>query len=185
MAYHKSSPLPSVTQVLAPFVDYSQVPEHVLARASERGSRVHAICAAKLLGLWHAPVTEDVAGYVKSFESWSRVVSDVILIEAELEDTALGYCGHPDALLVIKGDAVNSAVDWKTPRTLMLPWRVQLAAYRNLFEVNGHDVARQFSLRLCPNGGAAKLNEYTGTVRADFSIFASALNAYRFFQGGK
>lgn len=185
MAYHKSSNLPSVTQVLAPFVDYSRVPDHVLAMASDRGSRVHAICAAKLLGLWHSPVTGDVAGYVQSFEKWARVVSDVILIEAELEDSGFGYCGHPDALLVIKGDSGSSAVDWKTPRSLMLPWRVQLAAYRNLFEVNGYPVDRQFSLRLCPDGGAAKLNEYTGTVRADFAVFMSALNCHRFFQGGK
>jgi hypothetical protein len=185
VAYHKISALPSVTQVLAPFVDYSRVPAHVLEAASERGSRVHAICAAKLLGVWHPSVTDDVAGYVRSFEGWARVVSDVVLVEPELEDTALGYCGHPDALLVIKGDAGKSAADWKTPRSCMLAWRVQLASYRNLFEVNGHEVSRQFSLRLDPNGGAAKLDEYTGTTRADFAAFLSALNAHRYFKGGK
>lgn len=185
MVYHKASPLPSVTQVLAPFVDYSKVPKHLLEAASERGTRVHAICAARLLGLWHPPITDEVAPYVRSFEGWARVVTDVVLIEAELEDTAHGYAGHPDALLVIRGDSGPSAIDWKTPRACMPSWRVQLAAYRNLFEVNGHEVIRQFSLRLCPDGGSAKLNEYTGTIGQDFSAFVSALNCHKYFHGGK
>jgi hypothetical protein len=185
VAYHKTSPLPSVTQVLAPFVDYSRVPAHVLEAASERGSRVHAICAAKLLGVWHPPVTADVAGYVRSFEGWARVVSDVVLVEPELEDTALGYCGHLDLVCRIRGDKGATIVDLKTPATCMLSWRAQLAAYRNLAETNGHQISRVFSLRLDKAGGRAKVDEYTGTVRADFAGFLSALNAFRYFKGGK
>lgn len=186
MAYHKSSSLPSVTQVLAAFTDYSGVPAHVLEAASERGSRVHAICAARIQGLWHQPVTDDVAGYVKSFDDWARAaIEDVILVEPELEDLALGYCGHLDLICRVQGDEGATIVDLKTPATCMLPWRAQLAAYRNLAEKNGHHISRVFSLRLDKAGGRAKLDEYTGTVRADFSAFMSALNAYRYFKGGK
>lgn len=183
MAYHKSSPLPSVTAILSPFVDYSHVPAHILERASLRGSRVHGICAARLRGLWHPPVTPDVAGYVRSFDAWARHVSDVILVEAELEDTALGYCGHPDLLVRMRGEQELSGIDLKTPRLCMPTWRGQLAAYGNLFEANGHSVSRLASLRLSPDGGAAKFDEYTGTRRADFAAFMSALNAYRYFKG--
>ena len=184
MAYHKSSNLPSVTQVLSPFVDYSRVPEHILSMASERGSRVHAVCAANLLGVWHQPVTEEIAGYVESFRRWADLaVESVSAVEPEMEDAALGYCGHIDAILRIKGDGCESVADIKTPAVCMLTWRAQLAAYRNLAEVNGHTISRVFSLRLDKDGGRAKVDEYTGTVRADFAAFLSALNAYRYFKG--
>lgn len=184
MAYHKSSKLPSVTQVLAPFVDYSRIPEHVLTRASERGSRVHAICAARLAGLWHPPITPDVAGYVESFQRWADLaVESVTMVEPEMEDPVLGYCGHMDAILRIKGDDGESVADLKTPATAMRTWRAQLAAYRNLAEVNGHKISRVFSLRLDKAGGRAKVDEYTGTTQADFAAFLSALNAWRYLKG--
>jgi len=184
MAYHKSSRFPSVTQVLAPFADYSSVPAHVLELASERGSRVHAICAARLAGLWHPPITVDVAGYVESFQRWADLaVESVSMVEPEMEDPALGYCGHLDAILRIWGDSGESVADLKTPATALRTWRAQLAAYRNLAEANGHKISRVFSLRLDKTGGRAKVDEYTGTTRADFAAFLSALNAYRYLKG--
>jgi hypothetical protein len=185
MAYHKSSHLPSVTQVIAPFTDYSRIPPHILAQASERGSRVHGICAARVQGLWHPPVGDDLAGYIRSFDAWALVVADLVLAEAELVDAALGYAGHPDLILRVHGDEGLSLVDLKTPVALHWVWRAQLAAYRNLAEVNGHQISRVFSLRLAKDGGQAKLDEYTGTTRADFAGFIAALNAYRYFKGEK
>lgn len=185
MAYHKDSPLPSVTQVLSPWTDYSMVPAHIMEAASERGTAVHAICAARIQNLWHLPVADVLAGYVKSFDSWARVVSDVILVEPEMEDSSLGYCGHLDLAVRIKGDSELSIVDLKTPASCIPTWRPQLAAYRNLAEANGHEISRVFSLRLDRAGGRAKVDEYTGTVRADFAGFISALNCWKFFKGAK
>jgi hypothetical protein len=185
VAYHKDSALPSVTAILAPFVDYSRVPAHTLAQAIERGTAVHGLCSARIQGLWHAPVAEGLSGYVKSFDDWARVVSGVVLVEEELVDPVLGYCGHPDLILRIKGDAGMSLVDLKTPAACMPTWRPQLAAYRHLAESNGHEISRVFSLRLAKDGGRAKVDEYTGTVRADFAGFVSALNCWKFFKGAK
>ena len=186
MPYHKSSSLPSVTQVLAPWTDYSRIPEHVLANASERGSRVHAVCAARIQGLWHPPVGEDIAGYVQSFDDWARLAVDgVLLVEPELVDDRIGYCGHIDLVCTIRGDDEGATVvDLKTPQALGFTWRAQLAAYRNLATVNGFNVTRVVSLRLAKDGGRARLDEYTGTAGPDFAGFLSALNAWRYFNSG-
>jgi hypothetical protein len=184
VAYHKDSNFPSVTAILAPWTDYSTIPPNVLQAASERGTAVHKICALKIQGLWHS-VPPELAGYVKSFDDWARVVSDVILVEPEMEDAALGYCGHPDLLVRIKGDSGLSLVDLKTPAACMPTWRPQLAAYRGLARINGYEISRVFSLRLAKDGGRAKVDEYTGTVGQDMAGFLSALNAYRYFKGAK
>ena len=49
--------MPSVTQVLSPFADFSQIPEGVLEYASWRGTEVHRLCACYAKGL---PIIGDV-----------------------------------------------------------------------------------------------------------------------------
>jgi len=90
---------PSVTTVLSPFTDFSEIRPDILAAAAARGSRVHAACAAHVNGLWaDCFLLQEEKGYFKSFLDWSsRAVSEFRAVEMELADPKLGYMGHPDA----------------------------------------------------------------------------------------
>ena len=173
--------LPSVTQVLTPWADFSHVNPDVLAHAAARGTEVHRACAAMAQGLWVAPVTEEAIGYIASFQAWSRaVVQDVLLVEAELADKALGFRGHPDLICRIWGDSGLTLVDLKTPASRSPLWRVQLAAYKRLAIVNYFNVRRVMSLRLKRDGSRPIVDEYTDSA-ADLAGFVHALNAHRYF----
>lgn len=175
---------PSVTTVLAPYSDFSNVRPDVLEAASERGSMVHRACGAMAKGVWAPRVPDEYAGYVESFSIWlHQAVEDVLLVEPELVHPVHGYCGHPDLIVRIKGDETYSLPDLKTPAVTYKPWRVQLAAYRELSEANGYPIGRVFSVRLKKNGKPPIINEYTSSMTGDFSIFLSCLNVWKFFKG--
>ena len=173
--------MPSVTRALNPFADFSGIPPAVLAHAAERGTKVHAICAALAQGLWAPDIPEECAGYVESFQGWfeSRVEA-VAGCEIELVDEAIGFEGHPDLICRLKGDERLTLVDLKTPATKNRLWVAQLAAYRHLARLAGFDIDRVGSLRLKKNGAPPIFDEYQHSERY-FAAFTSALNAYKFF----
>lgn len=180
--------LPSVTTILSPWSDFSRVPDGVLAHAAERGTLVHRACACRLTGVWSPPVTPECAGYVLSFESWLPTVEDVdvSLVEAELVETQLGYLGHPDAVVRLKGDSKWTVIDLKTPAAQSPSWRLQLAAYKRLVEENtDRMVGRVLTLRLKKDAGRPIINESTATARQDFSVFLNALACWKYFNGEK
>jgi len=180
------SQLPSVTQALQPFMDFSKVPPDVLQAAADRGSEVHAICACIAKKLWVVEVPDNCAGYVRSFQGWfSSMVDEVVLAEERLYDHARRFHGMPDLICRIKGDSGLSLVDYKTGATAMPHWEVQIAAYRHLAILNGHPVNRILSLRLSKDGKPPKITESTRSMDYLFNVFVSALNCYRHFYGGK
>lgn len=173
--------LPHVTQVLGVFSDFSAVPASRLAAAAERGSRVHAVCASILTGLWVPAIDPEWAGYIESFKKWLPYVVDVVAVECRLVDDSIGYEGTPDVICRILGDEALTVVDLKTPVTKNKLWAAQCAAYRRLSEANGYaPIKRVGTLRLKPNGGQPVFDEYQHSER-DFAAFLSALNAYRWF----
>ena len=174
--------IPSVTQVIAPFADFSGIPEAVLDHACQRGTKVHAACAAIASGLF--PVVDaETAGYVKSFREWfDSTVVVVVGVEMELLDRNLGYTGHLDLLCRIKGDKGLTVCDLKTPVTAHVLWKAQLAAYRHLCETNGYDVRRAFSLRLSREGKVPIVTEYVNHGH-DLAGFLAALSAWTYFKG--
>lgn len=172
---------PSVTSVISPWADFSAIRPEVLENAARRGTDVHRICSALALGLWVPSIPDDCAGFVLSFEQWIPVVQDVIMAEDELVDPSMGFLGHPDLIVRIKGDRGLTMVDLKTPATTNKAWRLQLAAYRRLAEVNGFEISRVLSLRLRKDGGRPIVNEYTGTYQEDLAVFLAALTCWKFF----
>ena len=180
------SQLPSVTQALQPFMDFSKVPPDVLQSAADRGSEVHSICACIAKKLWVVEVPDNCAGYVRSFQGWfGSMVEEVILAEERLYDHARRFHGMPDLICRIKGDSGLSLVDYKTGASVMPTWEVQVAAYRHLAILNGHPVNRILSLRLSKDGKPPKITESTRSMDYLFNVFVSALNCYRHFYGGK
>ena len=177
--------LPSVTEVLKPFCDFSNVPPDVLAAACTRGDEVHRLTALYARGLWIDHVPPEYAGYFQSAQRWfDKYVVAVHLVEERLTDKALGFTGEPDYIVTLRGDAGKSLPDLKTPQVGRPSWRVQLSAYRHLAIKAGHEIIRTFALRPRPDGKLPTIPpdyEYTGTFHRDFQIFLSALNCHRFF----
>lgn len=182
---------PSVTQVLSVYQDFSVVPDHILTMASERGIRVHAICAslAQKLFVSKRQIAPDIEGYIQSFNQWfDEYVEEVVLVEKELIDPNLGFIGHPDLVVKMRGDRDLTLIDLKTPKVIGKTWSTQLAAYWHLLSIflleHKFKIKRCGSLRLKQDGGFPILDEYTKSLHADFAAFLSALNAWRYFKGG-
>ena len=173
--------MPSVTEGLRPFQDFSRVSPERLEAAAARGSGVHQVCAAIAKGLWWASeIPEDQRGYVKSFEKWmDAAVAQVLLVEQRLDCACYGYTGQPDLVVMFKGDDGATVVDLKSPVIEGPTWKGQLAAYNHLVQCNGQAVQRQGALMLSPKGKMANLKEYHS--KEDFSAFLSALTAFRYF----
>lgn len=175
--------LPSVTQILSPWQDFSQVCPDVLEAACVRGSQVHQICAAIAQGYWVPDIPAGCEGFIDSFRLWyDTAVSSVVMVEKRLTDKTHGFTGTPDLICFIKGDGNASVIDLKSPAVHSHSWRLQLAAYRHLAS-REMTIKRCFSLRLSKEGKRAKVVEYSETAHHDFSIFLSALNVWRFFNG--
>ena len=175
---------PSVTEVLSPWTDFSQIPEDVLEYASWRGTEVHRLCAVYAMGL---PIIGEIppscAGFFWSFQAWfDTCVEDVRLVEEELVHPAYGYHGHPDLIATLRGDPGPTMIDLKTPSVEAPAWKLQLAGYDELARANDMPVIRCGSLMLKRDGGTAKLKEYIRDGR-DIAAFLAALTAYRYING--
>lgn len=154
----------------------------MLQAAAERGTAVHEACAMHAQGMWSFVTPPAIVGYVDSFRRWfDKIVGEVLLVEERLFDEANGYCGQIDLLVSTKGGELW-LVDLKSPVTLSKSWRVQIASYKNLVEINGHKLDRAGSLRLRKDGGIPAMDWYEGSAAQDFNIFLSALNCFRFFK---
>ena len=178
--------LPSVTTVLSPYTDFSGIMPNVLAAAAERGSRVHAACAAHAQGLWaDCFLRQEDTGFFKSFLDWSsRAVSEFHLTETELTDTRLGYMGHPDVIVKMSGEKELTVIDYKTPAAESKTWLPQIAAYAHLARSNGFDVRRGLCVRLRKDGGKAIVTQ-VDIDGEPWAAFLNALGAYRYFKTGR
>jgi hypothetical protein len=181
--------LPSVTRIINIVKDndnpvseaFADRLQALMARAGIRGTAVHNTCLGYAQNIW-VPLDDEHKGYFLSFQGWfDKYVEKVFLVEQYLEDRKLGFCGHPDLILLIKGDKRPSLWDLKTPITKMKKWRLQLSGYEKLAEANNIDIGRIGSIRLDPSGGNPKLQEYT-TYNEDIVVFLSLLNVYRWWE---
>ncbi len=175
--------IPSVTEVLAVFSDFSRIRPDVLAHAAARGTIVHQACAAIASGLWSLGVPPECAGYVKSFERWfDRFVEKVHLVEVELVHPTFQYIGHLDLGVTLRGETALRVIDLKTPITEGPTWQAQIAAYEGLVIANTkYQPERSGSLRLKSDGGLPKFTQNEGGQRA-MQAFLNALAAYKFFK---
>lgn len=186
--------LPSVTQVLGRWQDFSAIRPEILAYAAERGSVAHRVCASYATAFqrsdWLAMglikggvgVPEEVRGYVKSFIDWfDLAVAEVLFVEAEVV-SAFGYVGHFDLGVRLK-DGRLALIDLKTPVANQKIWALQLAAYWGAcIETFGVEFEVLFSLRLNKDGGEAKLKPYDNHPQ-HLAIFLGGLNMFRFLEG--
>jgi hypothetical protein len=175
--------MPSVTQVLSKFSDWTMVDGDVLSAAQQRGQIVHAHCAAYALGQWTPTIQPEYQGYFDSFQRWfDAMVQTVILVEKRLMHPTWNYDGQPDLVCTFKGDERIILIDLKTPQTKHIAWPVQMSAYSELIIVSENIFSNRVgSLRLSDDGKSAKFEEYTQNLCEYFNIFLSCLNVYNYF----
>ena len=175
-----------VSSVTAPYEDFSKIPADRLEFATDRGTKTHDYLHAYIQGLW-AIKPEGAEGYCESGERWidSNVVR-VISCERHYVDEALGFGGHPDAVVEVKSRKIWIP-DYKTPVNVAKSWALKLAAYKHLVckahRFNPDNVICG-ALMLSPTGGNAKFQRGEDRWAADFAIFLGLLNAAKYFKGG-
>lgn len=174
--------VPSVTQVISPWSDFSMIPEKVLEVAAARGTLAHAVCLAYAQGLPSFGIDESVQGYFDSFRRWfDHVVDEVLLVEERLVDPDFGFSGQPDIIVKAKHGEILFP-DLKTPAAKSKSWRLQIAAYRHLAEkVKGITPDRCGSLRLNKEGKTPTMDWYEGSYPQDMRRFLMAVELHRFF----
>lgn len=172
--------MPSVTEVLGPWSDFSRIPASVLEAAAARGTAVHDVCATIARGLPVMNQPPETIGYVDSYRRWfDLMVDEVLFVETRLVDMDFGYNGEPDLVIRAKNQEII-LIDNKTPVQLVKSWQLQCAGYYGLVTKNGITPERTGSLRLHPEGKIARMDYYDLSL-SDFNIFIQALNLYRFF----
>jgi len=179
--YENKTGLPSVSDILKPYIDPSWWTEE----SRLRGDAVHSACSAYLQGLFIPPLAPEHQPYFDSARLWiDKAVDRVILTEERLVDPQRGYCGKPDLIAVLKGDECTALVDFKTGQATAPAWRLQVQAYRKLAITKHIMTVRGMSVRLKADGSGALVTEYPKDYSRDFNIFTGLLNAFYFFNKG-
>jgi hypothetical protein len=167
--------LPSVTQVLAPLIDYSMVPKDVLERAQQLGTAVHRM--TELYDnddLDEESLSDELSPYLsgwKLFRSEAKFVP--VTVERRLSHPTLGYAGTSDRTGEVKGRL--AVVDIKKMMTLGPVIGAQLAAYQELHRKDGLEVADRYALGLRPDG-SYRLQPYRDPL--DWQCFLSCLTLH-------
>ncbi|MDI6756023.1 MAG: hypothetical protein QME78_16745 [Thermodesulfobacteriota bacterium] len=167
------------SEILKKYTVFEGISPDILAEAARRGSAVHRAIAARLLDLYCPPLPEEWQGYLVSFDLFRPMIKKVIAVEKTFVDEKLGISGTVDFLGEIDGIRGISVIDWKTPAQSYPIWSAQMAVYRLLSKADNCG-----TLRLDSEGGMPKMDWFDGDIQA-LPAFISALNAHRFFIGGK
>lgn len=164
--------VPSVTQVLAPLIDYSKVPPDTLERARLLGSAVHRMTELyDLDDLDMDSLADELRPYLTAwikFRAETGFVPETI--EKRMFHPALRFAGTPDRSGLINGR--RAVVDIKKMLRLGPVIGLQLAAYRELFAKNGTVIEDRYGLGLRADG-TYRLVPYTD--KSDWPTFLSLL----------
>lgn len=170
--------LPSVTQVLAIVNDFDSIPRAILENARARGERLHA--AINLFNrddLDFASLDDETRDDVYAWARFLRESSAVVIAsEQPVFHERLGFAGTPDVVLQWGSRIVIPDVkaSFAVPRTV----GPQTAAYAEAYgEMRGRRPERYCIHIKAGNYTAHKRND-----PADWSVFLSCLNVYRFLE---
>lgn len=173
-----------VTEVLKLYSGLDAIDPEVLAKAADRGKRVHGFCELYVRNLLIDDPDDDCRNYVDSFKDWfDSMVDDVIMIEERMNSEKYRLSGKFDLLVKLKGCDCFTLVDIKTPLAVSRTWPLQTAAYRMLLrEDKGINAGRRACLMLPRTEGALPMFiEYKEHER-DEALYLKALELHRFFQ---
>lgn len=170
-------PVPSVTKILSPLVDFSMVAPAVLERKRTLGSALHKCIELYLLDdLEVSSIHEEVKPYFEGFLKFmAETKFEIISAETQVYSKKLWYAGTFDLKGTIFGK--RALIDTKSVAVLGKSVGPQLAAYEYAHnEINPKEkIQARFALWLKPDG-TYRLPEYKDT--RDYEIFKSCLNVH-------
>ncbi len=164
-----------VTEVLYPFSGLQSINPEIVENAGRRGTKVHKICEAIVLGLGEIGVDEETWGYVESFKKWWEKGQEVVLMEHRFWDDTYFFTGQVDFIIRVGDELV--IVDIKTSSKPSKTWAAQGAAYAYLAKNSGYDIKKIFFLHLNKHGKEPKLYEY----QIDDTFFLGILRTFKHF----
>lgn len=176
--------LPRVSTILRILEDsYSGVPQTSLDAAAERGTQLHRLCLtylASLDGVHEAQI--PTPHYEKPYQAFVKWCTDnavlVVAVEERSENTQFGFCGTPDALVIIKGEEV--LIDLKFTASILRINKVQLRAY---WKLEHYKTAKRAQLiHINPVTGDLKIHSIAKHT-ADYAAFLNALSVWKWRQG--
>lgn len=180
---------PRVSEILAPYTNIalSQIPKDVLENAAKRGTAIHSLCTAYARGDFIPKIEEEYEPYFNSFVEWyDENVEGLIKSEDRLYDDELRYCGKFDLLVQLYNNPNEVVlIDIKTSTKIYESHVVQLAAYKNLVNLQGPAsvrgiVFRGILLQLGKKGKPAKEHSYSN-LKPYFNKFLHAISLYNYF----
>ncbi len=170
---------PRVTEVLKYFTGYDHVPQNILKGAAERGTTVHALCAAIANGSW-VPISmidEHLQGYVKSFLLWKEAqVEEFLIVEKRYMHPEALYTGQIDFVTKCN-DGMMWLVDIKTSSSHQKTYALQMGAYGRLLKLYGVEVFGAMIVYLDKNGEFPDIY-VVDDLEKEFVIFKSALDCW-------
>lgn len=175
---------PRVSDILKVYTasDMAMIQPEVLAKAADRGTRVHALCGGYARKLWLPDIDEDCLPYFNSFKLWcDENVKSVILTEERLYDDDLKFTGQIDMLVETKSGSL-ALIDLKTSATESKSWPLQLAAYAHLSDYNHLRRNESLIIKLKKTGCKAKEIAYTpDQITKHWNLFKGAIDLYAYF----
>jgi hypothetical protein len=168
--------VPSVTQVLAPIVDYSAVPAFMLNYAADRGTQAHYACELYDADeLDEESLDERLVPYVEAWKAF-RAESGFTIEHSEqrLYHPRYRYAGTCDRVGILNGR--RTVLEIKTTATLLPATAVQCAAYQAAFNETAPAAMRAkgcVAVHLRPDG-SYRLERYEDT-REHFAAFVALL----------
>ena len=167
--------VPSVSEIIAPLVDYSMVPEERLNFARDRGTAVHAACHLDDIDdLDESTVdAEHVLPYLIAWRKFKRDHNPAIeLSEEPLYHEGLRFAGTPDKWMVINGARIGG--DLKTVAQMSPVTGVQLSGYQLLVkDRKGWGARERWGIQLRKDG-SYRVTKYPDET----ATFLSLLNLY-------
>jgi hypothetical protein len=168
---------PSVTQVLAPLIDFSMVPAATIEYARKLGTAVHKATELDDAGdLDESSVSPILVPYL---DAWRNAVRDmeieIVAYEQMVFHPAYKYAGMLDRRARIKGE--SAIIDIKTGG-LFPSYGPQTAAYKSAVEAEtGEKIKRRYTITLKDDG---KYNLEMMNSADDWPAFLSCLTLWRF-----
>ncbi len=170
--------VPSVTQVIAPLIDYSMVSQELLALAAERGDAVHkATWLDDQNDLEESSIDEVVFPYLYAWRKFRRDKCEWSVFQGErwVYSKEHGYAGTLDRLFQMNPRFKDLALtEIKTTSQILPATGVQLAGYNIALppEIKRH-ITKRFVVQLRADG-EYRLEEFTD--QTDFATFHSLLS---------
>jgi hypothetical protein len=172
--------LPRVSTILRVLDDaYEGVPQAAMEKAAERGEALHRLCLtylASLDGVHEAPIpTPPFEKPYQAFVKWCEANAVlVVAVEERSENTQFGFCGTPDALVIINGEEV--LIDLKFTAAIMRINKVQIQAYWKLEHYKTTKWAKL--IHIGPMTGELKVHTIKKNP-ADWCAFLNALSVWK------